>query len=129
MSDWVQIVNNIDEVIYGRHGDISSMPENIIMVLNKILNLNYDNIPDILNDINENNHDINVIIERKDSFQAIIDDLIKITFYKSHSIFDSMLFRSFDINFDDDHCRLLYNIISEKIYLMTKKKKKLYQII
>ena len=114
LSDWVQIVNNIDEVIYGRHGDISSMPENIIMVLNKILNLNYDNIPDILNDINENNHDINVIIERKDSFQAIIDDLIKITFYKSHSIFDSMLFRSFDINFDDDHCRLLYNIISEK---------------
>ena len=117
MSDWVQIVNNIDEVIYGRHGDLSSIPENIIMVLNKILNLNYDNIPDILNDINENNHDINVVIERKDSFQAIIDNLIKITFYKSHSMFDSILFSEIEglnIKFDDDDCRLLYNIITEK---------------
>jgi hypothetical protein len=115
MSDWVQIVNNIDGVTYGRHGDISSMPENIIMVLNKILNLNHNNITDILNDINENNHGINVVVERKDSFQAIIDNLIKITFYKSHSMFDSILFSEigFDINFDDDDCRLLYNIITE----------------
>jgi hypothetical protein len=115
LSDWVQFVNNIDEVIYGQHGDISSIPENIIMVLNKILNRNYDNIPDILNDINKNNvHNINVIIERKDSFQAIIDNLIKITFYKSHSIFELFCDIINNITFDDDDCRLIYNIIKEK---------------
>lgn len=121
-NDWLKVVSNLEGKtnLYNKKGDIHNKLENIVFVLQEILNSSFENIKDLLNDINK---DIPLEIVKEDNkeIEFIIDDQLNVFFRPGHGevsivqyFDDSEIVESINEDIKDDF-HIIFNTIYRNI--------------